>query len=213
MRKLVLIILGSLFLFSSCIEIVEEIDIQKDLSGTFSFYIDLGALDKLDNKMTGQYLPGDIITTIHEQPAIAYDKLVKVKGISNIKSITSGGKYGVSFHFKNPSALNKALYALIDKKKTFFSPKLIKISKHKLLHRDIAPWMRLYLADKAKDQKNQMVLQFVTLSQNFSFPSEIRSSDNPRSKQGKTGNTVSSSYTLLEILTTDISVKEKIRYK
>ncbi len=71
MKKLFLLLLFPALLFSGCIEIVEEITINPDRSGTVSFNMDLGSLGGFAINMGEKYMQSSLLDQMKNLPETA----------------------------------------------------------------------------------------------------------------------------------------------
>jgi len=212
MKKIFLFILPLLF-FSSCVEIVEEITINADKSGSVAFKMDLGSLGSFAMNMGDSYMQGTLLEQVKNLPSTAAALLKNVNGLSNIKSVTnSGGLYSVSFDFKNEKDLNNALYKLFDVKKPFFAPNYIRIKKHKIIKKNYAPMLRLFVK-KYKDQlKDASILKLISYKTKLNLPTEIKKFSNSKSTLSSDKKTAEFTCTIEDLLTTNVNIGNKIRY-
>lgn len=111
-------ILGFLLLFSAftltgCLDILEELTVKKDGSGSFTYQVDavkmmeqMASFAAMDT--TGEMIP-KMKHTLDSTFTAQWEKYKTIKGISNIKVDTSTEYiYKVSFDFANFDALNAA---------------------------------------------------------------------------------------------------------
>jgi len=103
----------SLFMFTGCIDFLEEITYHKNGSGTYQFTVDMGEmkslLDGLGENESEE--TKDPMKDMGEKFSELEQKLEKIQGVSHFKNIndTSSFVFGFSFDFKNAEALSKAL--------------------------------------------------------------------------------------------------------
>lgn len=106
----------SMFLFSGCIDFLEEITYHRDGSGTYQFTIDMGAvkslLDGLSDGEDQKEDQKDPMGDMNEKFDELKDKLSKIKGISNYQTIndTTAYLFGFKFDFKDLQALDYAIH-------------------------------------------------------------------------------------------------------
>lgn len=110
-----LFLLGSLFLLSSCFQLVEEINLKADGSGTLSITLNLSQSKDQVNKILkqdtilGRKIPSqaDIMNRLNELKV----NLEKNQGISNVSVVKDFQTYiiKVSCSFSNVKALNQAI--------------------------------------------------------------------------------------------------------
>lgn len=212
MKKIFLFLIP-LFLLSGCIDIVEEITINPDKSGTVAFSMDLGTLGSIAMNMGESYMQGTLLDQIKNLPETAAGLLKNVNGLSNITSVTNKkGFYFVSFDFKNQKDLNNALYKLFDVKKPFFAPNYIKIKKHKIVKKNYAPVLRLFLK-KYKDQiKDASILKLINYKTVINLPTEVKKFSNKKSTTSTDKKTMEFKCTIEDLLTTNVNIGNKISY-
>jgi hypothetical protein len=212
MKKVFLLLILSSFLLNGCIDIVEEITVNPDLSGTVSFTLDLGSLGGFAMNMGGKYAQNSMLDQIKNFPQTTAAILKGVNGLSNIKPISKSGLYSVSFDFKDPKQLNQAIYKLFDVKKKFFEPNYIRISKRKLVKKNYAPILRL-LVKKYEDQlKDKSVLKYLSYKSEFHLPAEVRHFSNKKSTLSTDKKTLEFECTLEELLSSGVNIGNKIKY-
>jgi len=134
------IILLSLFICTGCFDLQENLYLKKDGSGNFSFIIDLTEMKTMMAMFDGEEEEQDDETEDTEEIKIksrekspnkkddkfssnfekTRRKLLNTDGISNVKTIedTINYKFGLSFDFKNITALNKAMNRLFEDEDT-----------------------------------------------------------------------------------------------
>ncbi len=212
MKKIFLFLIP-LFLLSGCIDIVEEITINPDKSGTVTFSMDMGMLGGYAMNLGESYMQGTLLEQIKNLPATATALLKNVDGLSNIKSVTNkDGLYSVSFDFKNDKDLNQALYTLFDAKKPFFAPNYMKIKKHKIVKKNYAPVLRLFLK-KYKDQiKDASILKLINYKTIFNLPAEVKKNSNNKFTLSTDNKTLEFKCSIEDLLSTNVNIGNKIRY-
>jgi hypothetical protein len=213
MKKLLLLIFASMFLFSGCIEIIEEMTINPDKSGTVSFNMDLGTLGGLAINMGEKYMQSSMLDQIKKMPETIAGMLKGIDGLSNIKPITNKkGMYSVSFDFKNAKQLNEAIYKLLDVKKHFFEPNYLRLTKSKLVKKNYAPELRFYI-NKYRDQlKDKNVLNFISYKSIFHFPEEVKKFSNKKYTLSSDKKTLEFKCTLEELLSEKANIGNRVKY-
>ncbi len=213
MKKVFFILLPLVFLFSSCVEIVEEITVNADQSGTASLHMDLGTFGSLATSLGGKYFQGNMLDQLKKLPETAAGILKNINGLTNVVPITDKkGLYSVSFNFKNAKQLNAALYKLLGIKKPFFAPNYMRLNKRKLVKKNYAPDLRLFIK-KYKDQlKDAEFLKLITYKTIFHFPREVTHFSNKKSTLSTDKKTLEFKCTLDELLTSGTNIGNKVRY-
>jgi len=202
-----------LILFSGCIDIVEEITINPDKSGTVTFSMDMGTLGGFAMNLGENYMQGTLLEQMKNLPETAAGILKNINGLSNITSVTNKkGFYSISFNFKDPKDLNNALYKLFDTKKPLFAPNYIRIKKHKIVKKNYAPVIKLFLK-KYKDQiKDNSILKLINYKTVFNLPTEVKKISNKKSTLSANKKTLEFKCTIEDLLTTNVNIGNKIRY-
>lgn len=213
-KKIFLLLLFPiLFLFNGCIEIVEKITLNKDQSGTVSFYMDLGSLGGMAMNMGETYMQGSLLDQIKKLPETAAGILKGVNGLSNINPVTNKkGLYSVSFDFKNSKQLNQAIYKLFDIKKRFYEPNYIRITKKKLVKKNYAPILKLFLKKYVAQIKDTSILKLVAYRSTFIFPNTVKRSSNKKAVLSADKKTLNFICTIEELLSSGMNIGNKVKY-
>jgi hypothetical protein len=212
MKKIFLFILP-LFLLSGCIDIVEEITINPDKSGTVTFSMDMGSLGGMAMNMGESYMQGTLLDNIKTLPETVAGQLKDIKGLSNITTKTNqNGMYSVSFDFASEKDLNNALYKLLDVKKPFFAPNYLRIKKHKIIKKNYAPVLKLFLKKYEPQLKDASILKLLTYKSVINLPAEAKKYSNKTSTLSGDKKTLEYKCTIEDLLTKDVNIGNKIRY-
>ncbi|MDA3905456.1 MAG: hypothetical protein PF484_05205 [Bacteroidales bacterium] len=125
--------------FSSCIELVEEIEINSDLSGNYHLYLEHKGLDFLFNSVN-QNLN---ITEIKK----ILQKLKHQEGISNLTSNIklNKGVFSIRFDFSDAKSLTKAIYSSFGVKKRFYHKNFLKVNQSKIVRPNLTPYIIKYV--------------------------------------------------------------------
>lgn len=212
MRKLlfsIAIIFISLSL-TSCIDLVEEVSINKDLSGKYEMRLETTGFGGLMSQMGG--VP-DIpqIQELDEKLSL----LRSQPGISNIKKDLDAKqlKFNISFDFENEKALNNALYALAEIKPNMFLKKFLKIKKNKVVRPNLSPYLERLLEEQNISEQipSEDMLNYVNYKFIVNTPKDIKSASGERAMIQSNKTTVISSYSFRELLINKENVYVKIR--
>jgi hypothetical protein len=107
-------------LLVGCFEVREEITLNRNRSGTYRLVVDISGMSGMMDQL-GETLGGEDATeegggpaggAMEPDMAEQADLLNQVEGISNVSAVADGGGIGLSFDFKNLTALNDALDVL-----------------------------------------------------------------------------------------------------
>lgn len=198
---------------SSCIEIVEEITVNKDKSGTIGFSLNLGSLGGLALGMGEKYIDANTISKLKEFPGEGASLLKGMNGIANIIPISNkNGLFSLSFDFDNSKSLNKALYKLFNKKKSKIDPGYISIKKHKVIKKNLGPVIRLFAKKYEEKLKDKTVLKLINYKSIYHFPSPVKKKSNSLSKEEADKKTVEFSCTVEELLNSPVDIGNRIKY-
>ena len=210
--RIALLILVSLS-FTSCIELIEEMHINADKSGTWEVRLEAMGLQALLGSV-GQYLDEDMVEDWKSIPEGSVKKVEKIKGISGVE-VSKAGAFiiGLKFQYKNQRALNKAIYALAGVKKRFFYPKLYKVKSHTFKKLDIGKIVHKKLSEEMATMENKSWMEYVSLKSVYHLPSdqiEVKSSkgSNYRLK----GNTYTQKHNLLALTEEYNNLGIKLKY-
>lgn len=165
-----LITITCILLLTSCFDIVEEVNFNKDNSGQFKFYLQFK-----DAQILQQQANNEIAKTINDVRFVNnYD------GISNFEYLVDNEKYqfGLKFNFKNIDVLNQAMqYIFKSKNSQFFTYNENKIIR--LEHNNLAENI-----EKNIGQSNAALFDFkqlfaeVKLTTKYTFENKIDSTKN-----------------------------------
>ncbi len=165
-----LLIIGFMSVFlTGCIEIVEEITINKDKSGSISYSIESPQAQGLFTGLLSMIDPTVEDNVIREAKKLIRE-LEAREGITNIRYNLSGqaGSYYLTFDFSEPGDVNAAIYAIGGARKTIFSPNYIKAGRSKLRKFNFTPWLQRYI------KREEMELPTGWLAENIYYKSVIR---------------------------------------
>ena len=166
-----------LLITSSCITIINKVEINPDKSGTAFIGVEINVLAKF--KSLNSDISKDEKNTIIKFPEVIKEKLKDIKGISNIKTfgVVNFGRFGVEFDFKNAKALNKAYYRLLDKEYKWYYPSIIKIKARGIKVKNVSPYIKSYIEEN-KDSFSEDIIKFVDVATVINVPKPIKSVDN-----------------------------------
>ncbi|RLD62376.1 MAG: hypothetical protein DRJ05_00550 [Bacteroidetes bacterium] len=207
-----ILLILSLFL-TSCIELVEEITINKNRSGNIAIKIDsdnAGTIINIVNNFLGNSYEDQIKAELNH---IA-KKLQGEKGIDNVKVDLNEreGQYGISCDFSNSNDLNKALYKAFGYTKNVFSPGYIKATNHKLKKMNIAPYLKKYLEKENITVPDTYITDLIDYKCIYHLPNTIKGTSNKNAKINSTTQTVNIEFPIKEVLENKVNTGIKIRY-
>jgi len=212
MRKLffyISILIISLSL-SSCIDLVEEVTINENLSGKYEMRLEASGFGGLMGQMGGNI---DIPQISELDKRLSY--LRNQAGISNVsKNIKAKDlKFYISFDFEDEKALNNALYAMAEAEPNMFVKKILKIKKNKIVRPNLGPYLKRLLEDQnLSDQlPSEDVLNYINYKFIVNTPKEVKRVSGDRAQIQSNKTTVISSYSFRELLIDQKNVQVKIR--
>lgn len=203
-----------LIVFTSCIEIVETITINENLSGSIKYSVETSELASIFNNFSGFLEEGyekDLEKVINKYVAV----LDHEDGISNVNYIIDKrkGNYGFSFDFENSKKLNIALYNISGNKKGFFSPSYLKLSKKKLKKLNISPWVKKYLERENIEIPESSLTNMIDFKSVYKLPGKINSTSNSRAKIKENKQSAVTNYSLTDIIENKVNSGIRIRFK
>ncbi|RLD66732.1 MAG: hypothetical protein DRI84_04175 [Bacteroidetes bacterium] len=198
---------------SSCIDILDEIKLNDDKSGSVFIGIESEMLGSIMNMAKDKIQP-KTMEGLESLPIKSKEKIVDIKGVSNVKAFNqiNKGRLGISFDFANPKALNSAYYALVDMKKAWYQPNIIKIGKHKISRRDLSPQLVKQIESENPELKNSEFLKYLNMKTVVRLPSISISIEEGEGKELKNTKKVAIRYTFTEILEETRSTAYRIRF-
>jgi hypothetical protein len=199
----------SIFIFTSCFEIKEILNLRKDGTGTYEFIVDMSQsaamLSMLDNLST------DSVSEEDDSPFGEVDKsfddtkerLEAIEGIINVKSIKNEEDllFGISFEFLTIYALNKALNRINadkdeqmskEKEKIYFS-----MSKRTFQRYNTENFTEDLFQGAGLGEASVTVGMFFndfSYSTKYTMPKKIKSMTNPDAELSKDKRTASVTY-------------------
>jgi len=198
---------------TSCIDLIDEIKLNGDKSGSVFIGIESQLLGSILS-MAKEQMDPNAIESLEEFPNDSKDKLKDLKGIQNVKSFSqvSEGRIGISFDFVNAKALNQAYYALLDMEKTWYSPNIVKIGKHKISRRDLTPQLVKELNKSMPKLKESEYLKYFNLKSIVRLPSQSKSIVYGEKQTLNNKKDIIMRYSFDEILNKEKSTAYKIKF-
>lgn len=212
MRKLILtigLIVASLS-FTSCIDLIEEITINKDLSGSYEMRLETSGLGGMMNQMGGNIEVPQI-----KELDYRINILRKQKGISNVnKNIRAKDlKFNISFDFEDEESLNQALYAIAEAEPNMFVKKFLKVRNKKIVRPNLSPYLdRLIKEQNLMDQiPSEDMLNYVNYKFIVNTPKKIRRAVSEKAIISSDKRSVIASYSFKELLIEKENVYLKVK--
>ncbi len=214
-KLLVLIILVSSFLMQGCIEIVEDININQNQSGTLTISINTGGGNNIFLALLGQYADLSFIDEIRTNALIAKDRLRNQEGISNVSFSGSPqkGSLQISFDFEDDEALNEALYAIADYEKPFWQSGIYKINKHKFVRKNTTPWIKLLIKQEEDNIPDDVLFDLIEIKTIVHIPAKAKKLWRASNVTASNGDrTFTTSNNLSDLMDEKRNTRIKIRY-
>ncbi len=210
--SLILILLLA-FTTSSCINILNEIKINSDKSGTSFIGIEFSALSTFLD-MGSDELDPDIKSNVINFPNVAKEKLKNIDGISNIRTlgVLSNGRIGIEFDFKNMRALNKVYYSLSNHEKKWYYPNLIKIKNHKVKLKDISSQIKSVVEDNNDNPEYNKFLKYLNFRTQIIVPTTITSEKIGQGTIKRNGKTFINNASLTSIMNNNANTGVVFKY-
>jgi hypothetical protein len=219
--KNILFVCIAIFLFPSCFEIVEEINLNSDGSGSFCFTFNLSQSKLQINSML-------LLDTVNGRPvpkkediAEALDKVetalkqeVELSGII-IKRNWEEYIFSINGSFKKISALNHAINKIYN---IFEKPeKQVFINKENFNYSDKV-FTRFYDYDLANQYKNmpdkdKVVFENASYTTIYRFPFFVGTFSNPIAKVSKSGRAIMLKVDVKELITNAKTIRNSINLK
>jgi len=206
-----LILFTVAFSFTSCIDLVEEISINHDLSGHYELRLETGGLGSMMGQMGNQISIPQLnelesrLRVLRAQAGISnVQKHIKIKEL----------RFHISFDFENEKALNNAIYQLAGIEPNIFLKKFLKVKKHKLVRPNLNPYIQRIIEDR--DLLNQLpstdLLSYVDYKFILNSPYDIKSVSNSKAIIQSDKKTMISSYSLKELVLDKKNIYLKVKY-
>jgi hypothetical protein len=202
-----------MLVLTSCIEIVEEITVNPDQSGTISYSIKTDQLTSLFSSLPGLFDQN----TLKEEMTKRFEKFATKfknnKGIKNVQFIMGDNitDASLSFDFNNTKELNIAMYEIAGSKKTFFAPSYLKIGKHKLKKFNIAPYLKKKLVEQDIILPDEF-MDMIELRTVYNLPGNIKSAKGKSVIMAEDRKSIVQKFEFTDVYDNKINTGIKIRY-
>jgi hypothetical protein len=202
-----------LFGLTSCFELVEEIEIKKDKSGSVSYRIESEEGGSFIENMTGM-LQLSVDDAVRSEAEKMVRALQAQPGISNIHFNLSGSITGssIQFDFDHPKSLNAALYKISGNTKKWFSPGYFKVGCGGFKRINFAPWITRYLEKEKIDLPPAYVTDLVAYKTVVHVPADIRKVKPTGQVKQTADRKAEARYLLTNVLDESVNTGMKIRY-
>lgn len=212
MRKLfiTLSLLVATLTFTSCIDLIEEVSINKDLSGSYEMRIETSGFGGMMSQMGG----APDIPQLREMKA-KINQLRGQTGISNVRDQIDLKqlKFNISFDFENDDALNTAMYELAGIEPNIFVKKFLKVKKNKVIRPNLSPYLDRLLKEQnfSEELPSEDMLNYVNYKFVVNTPKAIKRVSGDRAVIQSNQTTSISSYSFKDLLVNRENVYLKVR--
>ncbi len=216
-----LLLLLCSFLLTSCFEIVEEIDVKKNGSGTAKTVIDMSQM----MSMMGMFMPDSVkesmnMATMFEKEIARYES---IKGLSNINvQEEKEYAYSISFDFKDMASLNKAMESTSDEESTSSMLKTdygMKGKRTLLRKSSLNSSSEMMEGLDMSEEEMEQVFSFMskpTYKVIYKFPKKVKKAkiNDKGATVNQSGNTISIQYDLMEFMSSNGTIMDhKIKFQ
>lgn len=201
-------------LLQSCINIVEEVTVHADRSGSVSLRLDAGGGNPLMT-LLGRFVDLSFMDDLEQQARTVASGLRYQPGISkvNVRKHGRKGALELSFDFTDSRALNHALYAAAGARKTCWQPSIYKTRNHGFVRTNTTGWLRLLLKEAGDEMPDAAVAEFIDITSIYHLPAAARRiSSSAKYVVSVDQMTITTTNTLADVLDNNISSRIKIRY-
>ncbi|MBU0486969.1 MAG: hypothetical protein KKA07_01035 [Bacteroidetes bacterium] len=212
-RILITALLCFLLALQSCIDIIEEITVNKDGSGKVNVYLDMGSFAPMLSQVD-KFIEVSFYNEIKSAPVVAAKNLGKIEGLTKIQPVVneSKGVFGISFEFPTPKHLNKAYYMLLERKKRFWQPGLMKAREEKFVRRNLAPIIRFIIKKHYSDIKDISVLKYISYKTAYKFGRTVSSFKNKQAEASWSNQGVQQECTLYDLFNEkELNIGNKVK--
>lgn len=231
--KLLLVLILSSSVFSSCFDIVTEYTFDKDMSGTSKIYMDFSGLNDMDDKLDKMFNKDEDKDDKDDELNLLGDSstlelLSKMNGIANLKefSDTTNMFKGLSFDFNSLKSLNNIF------NDTAISGMLNSTSKQEMTYKrrvftvksqgNMSKLFKELMSKKANGDSSEiaksnafvrMFFKNVNLVTRYKFSKKVKSTENKNSVILSDGKTVELKQNIIDLLDGKVDTNQKIKLK
>jgi hypothetical protein len=159
------------FSLTSCVELVEEIKINEDLSGEYRLYLKHNGLDLLFNSLAKN------IDTKGLDDGL--ENLKQQEGISKLRTDINPkkGRFFIQFHFSDSKSLSHAFYGALGVKKQFYHKNFLKINPSKIRRPNLTPYLVKYAESQGllDELPSENILDYLSYRYRIISPKKIKS--------------------------------------
>lgn len=212
MKKLIPIVVILLSL-SSCIEIIEEIHINEDKSGSLSYRLESSQLGYIFNQLSN-LIDIKIEDQLKEKAQDIAILLKQKDGISRVEFNMDPKTmdYELKCNFSDSKKLNAALYEVFGYKKTIFTPSYLKVSSHSAKKINFAPMLKSYLEDEEIEIPSGYLSDVIYFKSAIYLPKKVKKTKGSQVNILAEKNMTSQKFKIRDVIENQVDVGIKIRY-
>lgn len=207
-----LLVLTVALMQTSCLEIIQTIEVHKDHSGIMSLEVDYSQIEGL-SALTGQADAQRMVDAASRKWSRELAQFLRQQdGVSHVETSFSPqkGRNGISFRFRDEGSFNRAIYAIAGQNRA--KPAILKLRNKKLKVRNLTPYIKLFLDEKAQNQL-ELFSGLVHVREVYKVPGKIRRASNrPQVTDQQQGITMRY-YILSDVVEGKKNTGIKIRYQ
>ena len=199
------------FSFTSCIDLVEEISINKNKSGHYNLGVQADGLAGLIS-LNSQQFEVPAIKELDEKISI----LKQQAGISNVKKDFKANSFffNLSFDFEDEKSLNNAMYTLAEVEPSIFIKKFLKIKNHKIIRPNLNTYLQILIQQQGllDDLPSKDVLNYINYKLVINTPSEIKRINGKNAVVMANKTTAISSFSFKDLVMNNPNISLKVKY-
>jgi len=212
MKKIIPIVV-ILLTFSSCIEVIEEIHINDDKSGSLSYRLESSQIGFLLNKLS-KVFDATIEDQLQEKVKEFANLLKQQEGINKIEftSDPNSMDYELYCEFADSKKLNTALYKVFGYKKNILTPSYLKVSNHKVKKINFSPMLKDYLRDEEIEIPSEYLSGLIYFKSLVYLPMKVKNATGTQVEIIDDKNLVNQTFKLTDVIENKVNVGVKIKY-
>ncbi|MCK5776503.1 MAG: hypothetical protein KAH25_10010 [Bacteroidales bacterium] len=197
--------------FTSCIDLVEEISVNKNKSGHYNLGVQADGLAGLIS-LNSQQFEVPAIKELDEKISI----LKQQAGISNVKKDFKANSFffNLSFDFEDEKSLNNAMYTLAEVEPSIFIKKFLKIKNHKIIRPNLNTYLQILIQQQGllDDLPSKDVLNYINYKLVINTPSEIKRINGKNAVVMANKTTAISSFSFKDLVMNNPNISLKVKY-
>lgn len=212
MKKIIPIVVILLSL-SSCIEVIEEIQINKDKSGSLSYRVESNQIGFLLNKLTAfiDIAFEDQLQSKVEEIALLLKQKDGIKHVE-FKINRNTIDYELYCEFSDSKKLNEAFYEVFGYKKTILSPSYLKVSNNSVKKINFSPRLKKYLDEEGIEVPSEYLSEVINFKSYIYLPQKVKNVKGSKVKIIDNKNKVEQTFKLTDVIENKVNVGVKIKY-